>query len=308
MKPGYSGHVPRAFNTKQFVPGFSELTTSKFSRAAVSMISASSYGATTKDAASSSLKKSSYIVPSRAKAAAKSNNPPKRFVAQSLNASEYVNFMEKLLTLENLSDEQIEAAFNEVDVDSSGYICKKEIRILLKKTFDTIPDERMVASLTAHFDANKDGKITLAELSSGLRAVAAQKRGQMSKGTRDCAPSWVRGNRSQVGAVSNSVTLSMQRTDLGSTGNALRDMESGTQKATKHLPGYSGFIPKATTSAAAVKQSRADNCRYDKNRNILNETYAPKIRVDKEMRYGSMQTTNSKRTSAVDQRWKDITR
>lgn len=44
--------------------------------------------------------------------------------------------------------------------------------------------------------------------------------------------------------------------------------------------------------------------RADKSRLILNETYAPKIRVDLEVRYGSMQTTNSKRTAAVDKSWK----
>ena len=59
-----------------------------------------------------------------------------------------------------------------------------------------------------------------------------------------------------------------------------------------------------TTGSTAAAHARADSVRADKSRLILNETYAPKIRVDLEVRYGSMQTTNSKRTAAVDQSWK----
>ena len=62
-------------------------------------------------------------------------------------------------------------------------------------------------------------------------------------------------------------------------------------------------MQKATDTAAAA-HARADERRPDKARLILNETFAPKIRVDLEMRYGSMQTTNSKRTAAVDKSWK----
>jgi len=307
MKPGYTGHVPRAFNTQEQVAGFSEATKSKFSRAAVTMISSNSYGGTTKVAASGDLRKKDYVIPSRKGiyATKRGVSKPKRFVAKTSNSSEFVNHMSELLKLENLSDGAITAAFRKVDIDRSGFIDKTEIYNLLGTVFGDVPDQRMVTALIAHFDTNKDGKISLFELTDGLRAVARHKRGQMGRGVRNCQPKWMEPpNRAKANAVSNAVSLSMQATDVGGTGEELRDLEHGTQKGTSHLPGYSGYIPTTTGNAAAV-QARADAERADKSRLILCETYAPKIRVDLEMRYGSMQTTNSKRTAAVDRSWKE---
>jgi len=304
MKPGYTGHVPRAFNAQEHVPGFSEAKKSKFSRAAVTMINSNSYGTTTKIAASTDLRNKDYVVPSKkgvyATKAGIGNK--KRFVAKTANSSEFVNHLSELLKLENLSDEAIRSAFNTVDKDSSGLIDKTEINNLLGAVFGDVPDQRMVYALLAHFDTNKDGKISLPELSSGLRAVASQKRGQMLRAPKK--PTWMQlSDKDQTKAVTNAVTRSIQSTDVGADGLVLRDLEYGTQKCTNHLPGYSGYIPTATGSTAAT-HARADSVRADKSRLILNETYAPKIRVDLEVRYGSMQTTNSKRTAAVDKSWK----
>ena len=71
------------------------------------------------------------------------------------------------------------------------------------------------------------------------------------------------------------------------------------------LRAHTAYPHAQITGNAATVQARADAERPDKSRLILCETYAPKIRVDLEMRYGSMQTTNSKRTAAVDRSWKE---
>lgn len=304
---GYTGHIPRAFNTQEHVAGFSEATKSKFSRVATTVINSNSYGVTTKGAASGSLRKADYIPPSRkgVYATKRGVSKPKVFVAKTANSSEFVNHMSEVLKLENLSDGAIRAAFSAVDTNGSGFIDKGEIYKLLGAVFGDVPDQRMVAALIAHFDTNMDGKISLDELRTGLRAVAQHKRGQMGRSVRNYKPKWMRpANRSIGKSVSNSVVQSIQATDVGGDGRELRDLELGTQKGTYHLPGYSGFIPTVTSNKAAA-HARAVDRRPAKDRLILNETYAPKIRVDLEMRYGSMQTTNSKRTAAVDKSWKD---
>jgi len=309
MKPGYTGHVPRSFNTQEQVPGFSEAKKSKFSRTAVTIISSNKYGVTTKASASDKLRNGDYVVPSRkgVYATKMGVSKPKRFVAKTANSREFVNHMSELMKLENLSDGAIRAAFASVDTNGSGFIDKKEMYRLVGAVYGEVPDQRVVSALVAHFDTNNDGKVSLAELTSGLRAVAAHKRGQMGRGVRKCKPNWMglaQSERTKSKAVTNAVTRSMQSTDVGGDGVELRDLEYGTQKSTNHLPGYSGYIPENTGTVAAA-HARADNVRPDKSRMILCETFAPKIRVDLEMRYGSMQTTNSKRTAAVDASWKN---
>jgi len=93
--------------------------------------------------------------------------------------------------------------------------------------------------------------------------------------------------------------MSMQQSDVGGDGKQLRDLEMGTHKATNHLPGYSGFIPSVASNRAG-QHGRAANTRPDKNALILNETFNPKIKAFKTKSYGSMQTTNSKRTAALE--------
>merc|ERR1712187_309924 len=98
------------------------------------------------------------------------------------------------------------AAFRKVDRDRSGLIDKAEIYRLLGAVFEDVPDQRMVSALIAHFDTNKDGKISLLELTGGLRAVAIQKRGQMGRGLRKCAPNWMQpSDRAKDNSVSNAV-------------------------------------------------------------------------------------------------------
>jgi len=43
--------------------------------------------------------------------------------------------------------------------------------------------------------------------------------------------------------------------------NALNELTIGTNKVTKHIPGYSGYLPGVDINQAAVKQSEGASCR-----------------------------------------------
>jgi Ca2+-binding EF-hand superfamily protein len=302
-----TGHRPRAFNRQEFIPGFTEASTSKFGRIGASVIAGPGAYDTTTNTASNSLQGKHYVVPSKKGSAGLrevSNNPKKKFLAQSLAASEFVDHLGELFQLESLAPKDVKAAFDRVDVDRSGFIDKREILSLLQSVLggDAPVQPRLIDSLMAFFDANKDGKISLEELQTGLTAVKNQRSQQINKpGTvsRHTKPQWMRPpdkKRTVLHDVSTSITAS----DVGvKDAGYIRDLELGTQKATSHIPGYSGYIPSVGTGTAA-RQAEARNTRADKNDMILNETFNPSIDVYRETRYGSMQTTNSKRNNLVN--------
>jgi hypothetical protein len=211
--------------------------------------------------------------------------------------------------------------------DRSGFISKSEVNALVAAAIgggEPAPP-RLVSTLLAHFDRNADGRITFDEFCAGLGAVREQREAALNQPgsvTRHVRPTWLT-NNTRSGVVSSAKAASLSATDIGNTSGQLRvcqtktmsaphppltgemcqDLELGTQKATCHIPGYSGFIPSAAHTKAAT-QAVATSERVDKASMILIETFDPKIKAFQEPRYGSMQTTNSKRTQALEKVWK----
>jgi len=61
------------------------------------------------------------------------------------------------------------------------------------------------------------------------------------------------------------------------TGNQKTELSAGSTKVTNHLPGYSGYIPKSSSSGTAEEQSRGSKYRSTFIKNNIVENYHVKI-------------------------------
>ena len=89
--------------------------------------------------------------------------------------AEYVLALKELMSIEAHSTSEYKAAFSKIDVDSSGYIERDEIRLMLAEVYAVDPPDFELDTFLRFFDANGDGKISWGEFEKGLGVVNSER-------------------------------------------------------------------------------------------------------------------------------------
>jgi hypothetical protein len=166
--------------------------------------------------------------------------------------------------------EDLEAVFRLVDADGSGYIETDELRDFLRRALGRNPSTLQLQACMGTFDRNRDRRISLDELVAGwpkfVSTLAAVTTGFGARGK----PKFKSDSGPQV--LGSGKLRSTSQIDFGMLGEVpgaraavdparrkmrgtTDDVSEGTAKATRHLPGYMGFVPQYRGATVAAHQS-----------------------------------------------------
>lgn len=184
---------------------------------------------------------------------------PVKFIGRSMSSMTHADFRGQLKVLESKSEAELRDIFSRFDVDRSGYIEGREILTVVAALYGTDEaEDRAVRLFRAHFDSNKDGKISWDEFKAGVAAVTTAMQVENRTNPRLRGPGWVSEKVPEV--IGPGERKSAAMVDVGVDGDDPRkrkltegsgmasttgDLFEGTSKRTLQLPGYGGFIPQA---------------------------------------------------------------
>lgn len=323
MSTSYTGHVPSALkNARQSsssssaapvasnnrVSGdmsafVSDPRQTKFRRSAVEILEQSHYDTNTALSQQSVTAQHFRDRTAPVRVTENHNNPAKKFFADTASNADYVNFQRQIEAFAAEDPEDYRALFSSMDLDQNGSLDKKELERALRRR--NAKSQYIADNLMAHFDKNRDGKVTFEEFKAGLSKAKAQMVGsvnlkQVSGKTK---PSWELKKSKEIKVVSYEERPSMAQADYTKGGFSSHPLTQGTPQATSHVPGYSGFLPSASHNSTAVGASSGASSRSDKNNLILIETYNPKVKAFTEVRYGRMKTMNAVNDRLITNHW-----
>ncbi len=229
------------------------------------------------------------------------NTKSKPFTGTTEYSNNFVDYVKEIRKLDTLSDEQLRQAFDSADKNKSGFIERSEINTVLGNAFGDIP-ALLRKQLMGIFDSNQDGKISLQEFVNAVRLAGTQNKNNCTMPgtvTKHAKPLFEQKKKDVPIVITNKVDKSLMATDVGNNGG-IKDLDAGSTRATGHIPGYSGSIPRSNYNASKMTEKK----RPVKENLILNETYAPKIKIFDEVRYGEMMTTSAEKDEIINRFYK----
>lgn len=246
---------------------------------------------------------------------------PKRFVSQSLSASNFQDHNQRLHLIDSLTGDDLKSSFASFDVDKSGYLDRREMKKVFAKLTKASAPQDLSQTFVALFDKNRDNRVTFEEFLNGMMKLRQIVQGQLNtRAIRHGGPAWSRGSSAEKKVLKGFVPRSATEMDMGLEGEipkdriAMRgramksttdDLFSGTSKVTGHIPGYRGYISQSNPHLAEkTRDSKDDMFIVDNYRGGAAAGYTGNLKSDLRKNRGSYETDKSRADKLVLRMWR----
>lgn len=209
----------------------------------------------------------------------------RRFVARSMAQSSFADYAKEAEEWSAASVEAIRGAFDVLDVDGSGSLEPREVRMAMMEVLQREPSDHEHRVFMAHLDTDKNGRISRDEWERGVAGAVQHLAAEAEISVVHKDQPWKKRYPRERRVMSNLAMASSSMRDMGTRGSVptdrplltaakvlastTNDLQEGTVKDTLHPPRYTGFVPQAQRTAAYA-QSRvcAPRSTFDAKTNL----------------------------------------